>query len=320
MKKIAYIYETENRWSYAAKTVANGFKNAFIDRGDSFRFFDIKKLENSFWPAEKIKLRSFHPDILFTSVDNVIYLPLDNLKPSSLVLWGSFYSPCNYEAQIHTISEQTKQTLNKYSSKHNILIWSQHDEQINEQFFGGYQKELGLKMIQLLHCADQTKHAVPLLTPEFDFLWIGNTSHRLSTYKSFIEPLKKEFSNYLEYTQHNMINPETAERKNLYARSFITPNVHTAAQIEHNILLNERVFTATMLGGFQICDNSMARRYFDENELVIATNSSDFIEKTHHYISHPEERIEMIKKMQENILSNHTYFNRIDSILEALKL
>ena len=48
MKKVAYIYQTNSKLSYAAKTVSNGFKNAFIDRGDSFRFFDISKLENSF--------------------------------------------------------------------------------------------------------------------------------------------------------------------------------------------------------------------------------------------------------------------------------
>lgn len=318
MKRIAYIYQTDNKWGYAAKTVANGFKNAFIERGDSFKFFDIAKLENSFWPAEKIKLIAFSPDIIFTSVDNIPYLPLNTLKSTALVLWGSFYSPCNYEPQIDTILEKTKSVLNKYSSRHNILIWSQHDELINEQFFSGYQKELGLKVIQLLHCADKTRFTEPLLNPEFDFLWIGNVSHRLSTYNSVILPLKKEFKNHLEYTEHNMINPETVETKKLYSRSYITPNVHTAAQIKYNILLNERVFTSTMLGGFQICDNLLARKYFNEDELVIATNSNDFIEKTHHYISHPQERLHMIKKMQANLLKNHTYFNRINDVLAAL--
>ncbi|ACU02371.1 MULTISPECIES: glycosyltransferase [Pedobacter] len=318
MKKIAYIYQTDNKWGYAAKTVANGFKNAFIERGDSFKFFDIAKLENSFWPAEKVKLIAFSPDIIFTSVDNIPYLPLNTLKPTALVLWGSFYSPCNYEPQIDTILEKTKSVLNKYSSRHNILIWSQHEELINEQFFSGYQKELGLKVIQLLHCADKTRFTEPMLNPEFDFLWIGNVSHRLSTYNSVILPLKKEFKNHLEYTEHNMINPETAETKKLYSRSYITPNVHTAAQIKYNILLNERVFTSTMLGGFQICDNLLARKYFNEDELVIATDSNDFIEKTHHYISHPQERLHMIKKMQANLLKNHTYFNRINDVLAAL--
>lgn len=319
MKKIAYIYQTDNRWGYAAKTVANGFKNAFVEKGDHFRFFDINAFKSSFWPTEKIKLRNFSPDIIFTSVENIPLLPLNILKPTALVLWGSFYSPCDYEPQIHAIDERTKQVLNKYSSKHNILIWSQHSEDINEQFFNGYHKELGLKFIQLLHCADKTKHTNAILTPEFDFLWIGNTSHRLSTYQSFIEPLKKEYKNYLEYTEHNSIDPETVELEKLYSRSYITPNVHTAAQIKFNILLNERVFTSSMLGGFQICDNLLARQYFNEEELIIATDSDDFIEKTRYYISHPEERLKMINQMQINLLNNHTYFNRIEDIISALE-
>lgn len=317
--KIAYIYQMDNRWGYAAKTVANGFKNAFVQRGDTFEFFDIHKLTHSFWPLEKLKLINYAPDIIFASVENIPFLPLNLLKSTALVLWGSFYSPCDYEAQIHGISEQTKKVLNKHSSKHNILVWSQHDELINERFFSGYKNDLGLKFIQLLHCADQTKYIEPVLSPEFDFLWVGNISHRLTSYKSFIEPLKKEFRNFLEYTENNKLDPEIIETKQLYSRSFITPNVHTEAQIQHKILLNERVFSSTILGGFQICDNPLARKIFNEKELVIATEPSDFIEKAHYYIKHPDERITMIKKMQANILRNHTYFNRVEDIIVALK-
>jgi len=318
MKKIAYIYNINNKYSYAAKTVANGFKNAFIDRQDSFRFFDLEKLQYSFWPGEKLKLINYAPDIIFASVENLPYIPLKLLKSTSLVLWGAFYSACDYEPQIHTLSEDIKQRLNKYSDKHNILIWSQHDESINEQFFSGYKRELGLKFTQLLHCADKTMFTKPVVNPEFDFIWVGNIGHRVSTYKSFIIPFKEAFNNFLEYSEHNMINPATIERKQYYARSFITPNIHTEAQIKYNILLNERVFTSSMMGGFQICDNILARELFTEDELIIATKSEDFLEKAHYYISHPDERMKMITKMQENISNNHTYFNRIDKILENL--
>jgi hypothetical protein len=317
--KIAYIYQMDNRWGYAAKTVADGFKNAFIEREDTFEFFDIHELTRSFWPLEKLKLINYAPDIIFASVENIPFLPLNLLKSTSLVLWGSFYSPCNYEAQIHGISEETKRTLNKHSAKHNILVWSQHDELINEKFFSGYQKELGLKFMQLLHCADKTKYTAPVLSPEFDFLWAGNISHRLTTYKSFIEPLKKQLKNFLEYTEENKIDPEVIETTQLYSRSFITPNVHTEAQIKYKILLNERVFSSTMMGGFQICDNPLARTFFNENELIIATEPDDFIEKTLYYKNNPDGRINMIKKMQSNILKNHTYFNRIEDIITALK-
>jgi hypothetical protein len=318
MNKIAYIYQTDNNLDYTAKMAANGFKNAFIDRGDSFRFFDINKIGIPFWPAEKIKLINFNPDIILTDIENIRHLPLNILQPAALVLWGAFYSACDYDDRIHIVTEKVKKILNKYSSKHNILILSPYNEQINERFFSGYETELKLKVIQLLHCTNKTQFAAPILKPEFDFLWLGDTTRRITTYKSFIGPLKKEFNNYLEYTQHNMISPEIVEAEKLYSRAFITPNLHTDAQIKHNMLLNERVFTASALGGFQICNNPLARKYFKEDELVIATESSDFIEKTHYYISHPNERLEMIKKMQANILKNHTYFNRIETLLASL--
>lgn len=313
--KVAYIYDINNTGSYAAKTVSNGFKNAFKARGDEFSFFDITKLTPRLWPTEKRSLLNFAPDVIFTSVENISKIALNRLKPTTLVLWGEFYAPCSYEAQIQTIKEETKQLLNKYSDKHNIIIWSQHDEEINDRFFGGYQKELGLKFIQLLHCADQTRYTAPVLNPEFDFLWVGNIGHRMETYNSFIAPLKTHFSNYLEYTEHNMINPEKLEADQLYSRSFVAPNIHTPAQIEHKILVNERVFTSTMLGGFQICDNQLAKKYFSEDELVIVSNGADLMDKAIYYHSQPAKRLEMIEKMQANILKNHTYFNRIDALL-----
>ncbi|WP_214227139.1 glycosyltransferase [Pedobacter sp. B4-66] len=320
MLKVAYVYDLNNKYSYATRSVATGFKNAFKARGDQFMAFDSSRLDKQFIPLEKARLLRFNPDIIFAPVSKIAYLPLNLLKKTALVFWGEFYSPCFYEAQIDNVSKETKDLLNKYSTRNNILVWSQHDKVINDQYFGGYEKELGVKFIQLLHCADKTQYTEPILEPEFDFLWIGNISHRIETYNSFIAPLKGVYSNYLEYNEHNMITPESIEAKRLYQRSHIAPNIHTPAQIKERILVNERVFSSTMLGGFQICDNPLASQYFNEDELVIATTKDEFIDKMSYYRTHLQERFEMIKKMQENILSNHTYFNRIDSILKALKL
>ncbi|WP_316792773.1 glycosyltransferase [Pedobacter frigoris] len=317
MKKIAYIYNINNKYSYAAKTMANGFKSAFIERKDSFRFFDITKLENSFWPDEKFKLAAYAPDIIFVSVENIPYIPLNLLKSTKIVLWGSFYSVCDYDLKIPVVTEKAKQAVKKYSKKHQMLICSVYEESINERFFSGYKKDLGLNLIHLLHCADKTKYAAPLSNPEFDFLWIGNIGQSTTAYNSFIQPLKKSLPNYLEYNEHNMISRETIESKLYYSRSFITPNIHTEIEIKNKMLLNEMVFKSSMLGGFQICDNPLAAELFPEDELIIATNGDDFLEKAHYYISNPDKRMEMIKRMQENILKNHTYANRIDQILAS---
>src|SRR5215217_7951027 len=316
MLKIAYIYDVNNKYTYANRTVASGFRNAFQARGDQFTIFDTKKLSQWLPPWEKINLVTYKPDIIFASVSAISYLPVDLLKNSALVLWGEFFSPCYYEEQIDNLSEPTKAVLRKYSSRNNILVWSQHDDLINEKFFGGYERELGVGFIQLLHCADKNQYIEPILQPDTDFLWIGNTSHRLEAYNSFILPLKEVSQNYIEHTEKNMITPEDIYIQGLYQKCIISPNIHTEAQIKHNILVNERVFSSSIMGGFQICDNVLAKKYFNEDELVIATSKDEFIDLLDYYRKNLTERFKMVKKMQANILANHTYFNRIDSILK----
>ncbi len=319
LHKVAYVYNITRKKSFAGRTIALGFRNAFEIQGNEFSFFDLEKLKYPWFNSEKSRIVSYSPSLIFTSVENLKYLPLDELPNVKLVLWGQFYSTCTFEKQLVTISDETKKLLVKNRDKHSILIWSQHSTEINERFFSGYQYELGLKFEQILHCADSKNFKEPILEPEFDFLWIGNVGHRRKTYDDFIVPLKKQYSNFLEFTERNMIEPSEVENKNLYSRSFIAPNIHTPAQIKHNILINERVFTSTLMGGFQICDNELASQYFNKDELVIVKNKSEFRDVIEYYHKHPTERVEMIKKMQNKIIEQHTYSNRISQILNRLK-
>lgn len=315
--KAAYIFDVRNRYSHAAKTVANGFKNAFLDRRDTFSFFDIMRMKGSFGFYEKIKLLHFSPDVIFTSLENIHFLPGNLPVNVKLVLWAPFYQPCHYEPQIHSITDETKKLLHKISFKNDLIVWSQHDDEINERFFSGYQKEMGLKFVQLLHAADKTKCTNPSLLPELDFVWVGNIGHRRYRYESFINPLKNHYKNHVEFTENNTGDPGYIESKQLYKRSLVAPNIHTDAQVNYQILINERVFTATILGGFQICDNPLARKYFKEDELLIAQNSNQLMEYVEFFRKNPEQRIPLIKKMQHNILQQHTYHHRIKSILSC---
>jgi hypothetical protein len=317
MLKIAYIYHVNNRYSYAAKSVAEGFKNAFEFKGDHFKAIDSDKLSKRF-SLEKMRLVNFEPDIIFAAMTDLPHIPIKFLKNAKLVLWGMFYKPCDYEKQIDNLTADQKKLLVKYSLTNDILVWSQHDDEINNTFFSGYEKELGLKFTTLLHCADHTQYIEPVLQPDYDFLWIGNTWHRMDTYQAFIEPLKAKYSNYLEYTEKNLITPGEIHAKKLYQQSYFAPNIHTKAQIDHQILVNERVFSASMMGGFQICDNILAKEYFNADELLVAESKDDFFDHINTFQKEPEKRLEMIKKMQAKILKEHTYRNRIDQILKAL--
>lgn len=322
MQKIAYIVDLNNPATFAGRTVAQGFNNAFVDLGADFRFFDLKRISRGgLFNTEQQKLRKYDPDLLFTSLENIHFLPHQLNKHTKLILWGQFYEPCDYEPQIHYILPQTKALLRKLAKKFEILIWSQHDDVINEHFFSGYERELGLKFVQLLHAADHTKY-LPIVEdePKHDFMWIGNIGHRKATYESFITPLKKITSNYLDFHEYKQVDPRIVEFNQLYRKSLIIPNIHTPAQIDQRILINERVFTSAMQGGFQLCDAPLARKYFPAEELIVAETPNEFLERFIYFKNNPNERFPYIQKMQANILKNHTYKNRIATILDTFDL
>lgn len=314
--RVAYIYHHAEKSSYAGKTIALGFKHAFDDLGETFRFFEIEKFKKKHRFPACFNLLSFSPDIIFTSVENIGYLPLAWMKTTKIVLWGQFYTPCDYEPQIHMISEETKSILNKYRDKHDMLVWSQHEDEINEQFFLGYEQELGLKFMKLIHAADKRFYIPPKLHHSYDFIWTGNMAHRQHLYDSLMTPLKKSYPNFLEFNEHAPISPQEIFERQLYSKSFFAPNIHTEAQVKHRILVNERVFTSSIQGAFQICDNGVAKRYFNEDELLIAENTDGFREVVNHFRNHPEERLEMINKAIKKILNEHTYHHRINEIYQ----
>lgn len=318
MFKIAYIFDSGNLQTFAGKTIARGFKNALLANGDECVFFDSNQLSTDKFNAERRRLVQYDADFVFTSVENIHSLPQQLNGNTKLVLWGQFYDPCSYEPQIHHLLEPTKRMLQQLSKKFDILIWSQHDDAINERFFSGYQKELGLKFVQLLHAADQSTYVAPNdETSRYDFMWVGNIGHRKQIYDAFVAPLKHLTSSYLDFNEHNRVDPEIIDFNQLYRKSLVIPNIHTTAQIAHRILLNERVFTSTIKGGFQLCDNTLARKYFPDDQLIIAETPDEFQEKFMYFKTNPAERLPYITKMQANILQNHTYHNRIQTIYKA---
>lgn len=319
MLRIAYLFDIENPSTFAGRTVADGFRNAWQNRGDDCRFFDLGKISQGRRIQEQSRFNRFDPHLVFTSVENIPFLPKQLNKDTKLVLWGQFYKPCDYEPQIHHILPPTKDLLRKLARAHDILIWSQHDESINDRFFSGYERELGLKFIQLLHAADHTKYvAASDSETKFDFMWIGNIGHRKASYDAFVNPLKKLSNSYLSFHEYNRVDPHIIDFNQLFRKSLIIPNVHTPAQIRYQILLNERVFTAAMQGGFQLCDNPLARKYFSPEELVIAETPEEFSEKFLFFKQNPDKRLPYLKKIQTSILTRHTYRNRINEILCAL--
>ena len=222
--KIAYIHNINFKKNIAGTSVALGFEKACRRKMFDFVFFDIVKISNLFLKDESKKLIAYSPDIIFTSTNYLQYIPLNKLKKCKIILWGEFFKECNYESQISKISDKNKLLINKYSDSFQFLIWSQHSDEINNTFFKGYKTELNVDVIQILHCADSDDYIEPLKNCEFDFLWIGQRSHREKLYNEIIKPIKKTKYNLLEYNEINPIRPEEIINMKIYQNSIISLN------------------------------------------------------------------------------------------------
>jgi glycosyltransferase involved in cell wall biosynthesis/spore maturation protein CgeB len=80
-----------------------------------------------------------------------------------------------------------------------------------------------------------------------------------------------------------------------------------------------RLFEVALAGGFQLVDGSLpevARYFVPGEEIAVFHGTADCVEKLRHYLTHPEERVRMARAAQERALREHTYSNRVATILE----
>jgi spore maturation protein CgeB len=109
------------------------------------------------------------------------------------------------------------------------------------------------------------------------------------------------------------------EESQAYASAKISLNFHE--QMEGGwFLLNGRTFKIPACGGFEICDYvPLARRFFSEDELVMAKDDDDFFKKVDYYMTHDRERKRIQEKGTARALKEHTYHNRAKLILDWYK-
>jgi spore maturation protein CgeB len=109
--------------------------------------------------------------------------------------------------------------------------------------------------------------------------------------------------------------PPDDERK-VYSSSTISLNIHEDHQRKFGSDFNERTLKIIASGGLEVCDNvKVIRRYFNEDELVMAKNTDDWFEKIDYYFRYPEKGIPIIKAGQQKVLREHTYHNRANQMI-----
>lgn len=118
------------------------------------------------------------------------------------------------------------------------------------------------------------------------------------------------------------ISPEDAVK--IYNGTHINLNLHSS--VEANTLVsggdfvNPRTFELAACGAFQLVDKrSLIGELFAEDELATFDSMDDLEEKIPYWLAHPEEREALCGKSRARVLADHTYQQRMRTLLDFAK-
>ncbi|MBP0014396.1 MAG: glycosyltransferase family 1 protein [Roseofilum sp. SBFL] len=104
----------------------------------------------------------------------------------------------------------------------------------------------------------------------------------------------------------------------LYSSCKINLNAHIEEHIELDTI-NLRIFDILACRGFVMSDYVQSIENYFGNSVVSTAGYEDMWAKLVHYLSEPEERLRRSKEGQKSVLSNHTYANRVQTLLQYLE-
>jgi len=330
---------------YAGRTIAHGYKHAFLDLGHDFRFLTPDDDQESL-------LLKFKPDIFFTGVGPMTfkYLDLELLKRAKkngtkvFVNTPFWHSPLSKSRinEVPSLSE-IKDWVSLISSGAFGDVYYNICEQGDERM-KGFEATTGYKHHTLLLAADKT-----LIFPEYDDQFRAAVSY-VGTYlpdkKAFIEeyvlPLKKKYDlklygqdwsqldRHLGFLQkvgqylnipglRSLQKPklQLEDERRIYSSSSVLINIHEEYQKKYGDI-NERTFKVLCSGGLLVSDNvpTLSKYFTVGKELVIAQSRDDWFEKIEYYVAHPSEGKKIGQAGRKKVLSKHTYHHRVEQILK----
>ncbi|WP_057915691.1 glycosyltransferase [Peribacillus muralis] len=120
--------------------------------------------------------------------------------------------------------------------------------------------------------------------------------------------------------------PETV--RNIFISSKIILNPHRTYDFAKNIntqgieskSINNRTFDIAACGGFQLIPNKpdLDMHFNVSNEIVSYANNENCIELINHFLNNENSRNQYRKNAKERVLNSHTFFHRIQFILDEI--
>ncbi|MBI5142516.1 MAG: glycosyltransferase [Nitrospirae bacterium] len=112
------------------------------------------------------------------------------------------------------------------------------------------------------------------------------------------------------------------EYRGIVWKSRVNLVFHEPSQVQGvAVHVNERIFKLYAMGAFAVCDNNPClREYFDDDEIVIAENPADMVEKCVYYLGNDVARKRIAENGHKAVLNRHTYLARARKLLKVLSV
>jgi hypothetical protein len=214
-------------------------------------------------------------------------------------------------------------TLEEYREQIAVVL-SECSPEGKEKYCRGFVDNHGLPVMSFTWGINLLRH-FPAPAPKIaDLVFLGAYFEKTSRIDAYFgEPLRR-FSHMIygigwddsPYPiSDRMLADFDASAPTLYSGHTVSLNVHHPYE-EEGFTCNERTFNSVACGGFQITDRApRVRHFFGEDEVVVAENPADFLDKVEHFVLRPEERTPYVEKARRRVVAEHTYHHRLCDLL-----
>ena len=125
------------------------------------------------------------------------------------------------------------------------------------------------------------------------------------------------------YVQRGGARIETEEVVKIFCATRVNLNLHSsvrpAVTVGGGDFVNPRTFEIAACGAFQVVDQrSLLPELFADHELAVVDHVDAMVEATRYFLAHEEERTAMAARARARVLAEHTYTQRMETLLAVV--
>lgn len=191
-----------------------------------------------------------------------------------------------------------------------------------------YWKLWRLPTIGMPNAADVTRYYKVSKDPKYsvDIGWVGGYwQYKAINIDKYLLPVVKRFNSIWygwsgpQGVWKGKVSDEETVRK-LFSSAKICPTIVEPHTTKWGIDIPERIFKVSACGALVVSDPVIGlNRYFSSDALIMATDPADYTRLCNYWINTSEdERVLQANKLRAEVLRKHTYYHRIQNLLDRI--